>query len=505
MTSEQIDRARATRWLTDELPRAAVAWLPAMRWYGGKSRPIASVGVEDVLWLEGGPPEAALVVLDVASGDARPGPSPEHARYAAVVAFVNDPEGRPLLGTLPGAPPLHAVEATSDPRSVAALLRGLATGASVPGVHGGEILYADATDGVRRLLADRAAGLPIAAMGSEQSNTSVRVGSAHVFKLFRRLEAGEHPQLEFGRFLTRVGFQSAPPLEGSLAYRSGTGEVYALGSLEGWIASSGDGWTHVTSQLRPGDHTVHHQAIAATMHGLGETTAVFHIALASDAAAPAFAPEPVSEADVTAWRTSLVQQADRTRSLLERLHHQWTGHEADLARGFLSVLRDTLPHLGAGGRGFDRGFHKIRIHGDYHLGQTLKTAGGFVLIDFEGEPSKSLAERRLKQCALKDVAGMLRSLDYAWAAVSRAEGDAEPPANPGLAKARAAFLSGYHSRARRDSARFLPPADDVPRWTALFELEKALYEVEYEVNNRPAWVGIPLGASVRLLLDWQRA
>lgn len=505
MTSERIDRARATRWLTDELPRAAVAWLPAMRWYGGKSRPIASVAVEDVLWLEGGPPEAALVVLDVLSGAERRGRPAEHDRYAAVVAFVADPEGRPRLGTLPGAPPWHAIEATADAGSVVALLHGLATDSTVPGVRGGEILYEDAADGVRRLLASRAAALPITPMRSEQSNTSVRVGSAHVFKLFRRLEAGEHPQLEFGRFLTRVGFQSAPPLEGSLAYRSGTGEVHALGSLEGWIANSGDGWTHVTSQLRREDIAADHQAVAEQMHGLGETTAVFHIALASDATEPAFAPEPVSEADVTAWRTSLVQQADRTRGLVERLHHQWTGHEADLARGFLGVLRDTLPQLGAGGRGFDRGFHKIRIHGDYHLGQTLKTAGGFVLIDFEGEPSKSLAERRLKQCALKDVAGMLRSLDYAWAAVSRAEGDAEPPANPGLAMARAAFLSGYHSRARRDSARFLPPADDVPRWTALFELEKALYEVEYEVNNRPAWVGIPLGASVRLLLDWQRA
>lgn len=505
MTNDRVDRARATRWLIDELPRAAVAWLPTMRWYGGKSRPIASVAVEEVLWFEGGPPEAALVVLDVVSGNPRLDFPSEHDRYAAVVAFVVDPEGRPLLGTLPGAPPWHAIEATPDAGSVAALLRGLATGSTVQGLRGGEIVYADAADGVRQLLAKGAAALPIAPMGSEQSNTSVRVGCAHVFKLFRRLEAGEHPQLEVGRFLTRVGFRSAAPLEGSLSYRSGTGQVHALGTLEGWITSSGDGWTYVTSQLRRRDRAVHHQAIAEQVYGLGETTAAFHLALASDATTPAFAPEPVTEADVSAWLAGLDQQADRTRGLVERLHHEWTDRDATTARGFLEVLRDSLPRLGAGRHGLDLDFHKIRIHGDYHLGQTLKAVDGFALIDFEGEPSKPLAERRLKQSALKDVAGMLRSLDYAWATASAPETSRDPEVLGALAEARAAFLDGYLARARRDSATFLPAPDDLPRWTALFELEKALYEVEYEVNHRPAWVGIPLGASVRLLRDWQHA
>ena len=355
------------------------------------------------------------------------------------------------------------------------------------------------------LLAKGAAALPIAPMGSEQSNTSVRVGCAHVFKLFRRLEAGEHPQLEVGRFLTRVGFRSAAPLEGSLSYRSGTGQVHALGTLEGWITSSGDGWTYVTSQLRRRDRAVHHQAIAEQVYGLGETTAAFHLALASDATTPAFAPEPVTEADVSAWLAGLDQQADRTRGLVERLHHEWTDRDATTARGFLEVLRDSLPRLGAGRHGLDLDFHKIRIHGDYHLGQTLKAVDGFALIDFEGEPSKPLAERRLKQSALKDVAGMLRSLDYAWATASAPETSRDPEVLGALAEARAAFLDGYLARARRDSATFLPAPDDLPRWTALFELEKALYEVEYEVNHRPAWVGIPLGASVRLLRDWQHA
>jgi maltose alpha-D-glucosyltransferase/alpha-amylase len=507
VTHDGIDRTRATRWLIDELPRAAVAWLPTRRWYGGKSQSIASVGVEDVFWLPDGSPEAALVVLDVASGDSRPDLAPARVRYTAVVAFAGDPSGRSLIGIPPGAPHVHVVEATADPQPVVALLRGLSTGMPVPGVHGGEILYADATDGVRRLLADTSAGAAIVPIGAEQSNTSVRVGAAHVFKLFRRLDTGEHPQLEFGRFLSRVGFDLAPPLEGSLTYRSAAGTKHALGALEGWIVSSGDGWAHVTSQLRRGDRTADPQAIADEMHGLGETTAAFHVALASEAGTPAFAPEPVTGADVAAWRTALVRQAERTRDLVERQHHQWTGRDADVAGRFLRALEEALPALGEAGHGLPLTFRKIRIHGDFHLGQTLKTREGFALIDFEGEPSKPLAARRLKQCALKDVAGMLRSLDYAWAAAAPAAdaGAVAGDAASSLAAARAAFLRGYDARARRAAAAFLPPAGDVPHWTALFELEKALYEVEYEVDNRPAWVGIPLGAAVTLLRHWQRA
>jgi trehalose synthase-fused probable maltokinase len=145
------------------------------------------------------------------------------------------------------------------------------------------------------------------------------------------------------------------------------------------------------------------------------------------------------------------------------------------------------------------GFDKIRIHGDFHLGQTLKTPAGFVIIDFEGEPSKPLVARRQKQCALRDVAGLLRSLDYAAAAARGVAGDDAPEIVP-LDALREAFLTGYYAHASGRGVRFLP-ADAAARddWTRLFELEKAFYEVEYELNNRPTWVHIPLGALARLL------
>jgi trehalose synthase-fused probable maltokinase len=138
---------------------------------------------------------------------------------------------------------------------------------------------------------------------------------------------------------------------------------------------------------------------------------------------------------------------------------------------------------------------KIRVHGDYHLGQTLKTASGFVLIDFEGEPSRPLGERRRKDCALKDVAGMLRSIDYAVAsATSRGA-----PMAAAIEPLRRAFLDGYHADRRTDA--FLPSREDCADLLALFELEKALYEVDYELNNRPAWVSIPIAAVLRLTGD----
>jgi maltose alpha-D-glucosyltransferase/alpha-amylase len=505
VTADSSGRARAAGWLVEDLPRIAGTWLPAQRWFGGKSRTIRAVRVEEVVWLPEGPGGSALVVLDVVYADVATGRGGAGDRYAALVTFVDDPDDRRLIGTLPDGPTRHAVEGTTSPGAVAALLRGLVTNQPCPGTFGGEIRYADATGAVRRALAgdDTPAIVPV---GAEQSNTSVRIGATHVFKLFRRLEEGEHPQLEMGRFLVHAGFRSTPPLEGSLVFRSRTGHLHALGALEGWIANKGDGWSYVTAQLRhtPGE-AAQGGAVAQQVYALGETTAAFHLALASNASVPAFAPEPVTASDRRQALARLAEQAERTRRLVERQHHRWTGRDAEAGHRFLVAMQSALPHLDAGGGDLAGAFHKIRIHGDYHLGQTLKTDDGFVLIDFEGEPSKSLVERRLKQCALKDVAGMLRSLDYAWATVSTADAGTAPRAVEGLAAARAAFLDGYHARARDGGATFLPPADEVPRWTALFELEKVLYEVEYEVNNRPAWVGIPLGAAVPLLLGWRRA
>jgi trehalose synthase-fused probable maltokinase len=337
----------------------------------------------------------------------------------------------------------------------------------------------------------------VRAVGTEQSNTSVRVGGTLVFKLFRRLDAGENPELEVGRFLaTRTTFRDMPMLRGSVTYVSPRGAPSTVGVLQDWIESRGDGWSHVLSLLRqrpPG-----RQELEEDLFGLGRTTAAFHAALASDPADAAFAPEPVTAADVEKWASGLQACAARVVDLVERGHAAWHDEAQRLGRSLVDRRREAGVLARAPGiDGARARFHKIRLHGDFHLGQTLRTADGFVLIDFEGEPARSLQERRLKHCALKDVAGMLRSFDYAVAtADEQTRGRDADDLSGGL---RSAFLDGYFS-STATACPFLPENRAVATaWIHFFEAEKALYEVEYELNNRPAWVHIPLRGLLQIL------
>jgi maltose alpha-D-glucosyltransferase/alpha-amylase len=341
----------------------------------------------------------------------------------------------------------------------------------------------------------------IATLGVEQSNTSVRLGSAHIFKLFRRLEDGENPQLEVGRFLARTTFRAASPLEGSITYRAPDGRASTLGILEGWVVNQGDGWNYVVSRLAEGGlESSNRDVLTADMFALGSTTADLHVAVASDDAVEAFAPEPVTSDDRELWQAAVLAQTERAMVLVERHHAEWLGEASQLGQSLLRARTTILERL----RTFDLWpqvpLQKIRVHGDYHLGQVLKIPEGFAVIDFEGEPTRPLAERRKKQCALKDVAGMIRSFQYAAAQAARErDADALPPA-PVASPLRAAFLEGYLSRANGAGASFLPAdAGATQAWIRFFELQKALYEIEYEINNRPTWVHLPLGGVVEIL------
>ena len=185
--------------------------------------------------------------------------------------------------------------------------------------------------------------------------------------------------------------------------------------------------------------------LAPDMFLLGTTTADFHAALASDPSSEAFAPEPVTSADVHAWRAGLLAQADRAIALIERHHAQWPDEAAALGRSLLRRRVDLAQRFPGEDLRSRQGFQKIRVHGDYHLGQTLKTAEGFALIDFEGEPAKSLEDRRRKQCALKDVAGMMRSFEYATQTVVDRAAPA-PGARLSASGLREAFMEGYLAR-----------------------------------------------------------
>lgn len=483
--------ARVSDWLTDSLPAGLPRWLPAQRWFGSKSRAIAATTIADVIWLGQPPQRTALVIVDV-HYERDSLNNGAHERYALLTGL--DTTATPhVLGELPWPPPLRVIEAGTERDSILDVLATM-TGDAVPrGVRGG-MLQADRRRDDPPLEGGAEQPLTIKPVGVEQSNTSVRVGSRHVLKVIRRLQPGEHPQLEIERFLTAAGFQGAPRLDGSLTYLAPDGQPHAVAALESWVDNAGDGWSYVTGALEQRGASDRGIAdLAGDLFTLGAVTAEFHATLAGGTA-PAFLPEDASERDLDTWRHRVIAHGERVFALVDDAHRDWHGDAATVARELLthrSRVSHIVSQLDVGGH--LAAVRKIRVHGDYHLGQTLKTASGFVLIDFEGEPSRSIDERRGKACALKDVAGMLRSLDYAEATCASRGFDV----SSAIATMRHAFLDGYYADGR--TRAFLPARDNAAPLLALFELEKALYEVDYELNNRPAWVGIPLAATLRLL------
>jgi len=477
--------------IAEALPDLLPTFLPQQRWFGDKARRIARCEVEDLAPLAG----AGDAMVVVSAVDFTVG---ARQRYGLVVASRPEPGSRPVLGRL-GSGGDWLVEATTDPDVAEALLRGFASDGEIPMARDGRLQYADTTAETRRRLAT---AVPEArALGAEQSNTSLLVGRRFVFKLFRRIDVGENPEVEVGRFLTsQTTFRAMPALEGSLTYVSSGGETATVGVLQQWVESVGDGWRHALAGLeaaRDGGATL--AALTGDIGQLGAITADFHAALASSPTASAFAPEPLTQDDADAWLGDLRARAADAPALLQRRQGDWPEPTRRLAgdvRTRISAAWDRLAVPAATGPG---GFAKIRIHGDYHLGQTLKTATGFAIIDFEGEPAIPIVRRRQKQAALKDVAGMLRSFDYAieTACAERPGAADDLRAAAGL---RQAFLERYVEAAAGHGARSIPSgADARERWLAFFELGKALYELEYEINNRPGWVHIPLRGLLRTL------
>jgi maltose alpha-D-glucosyltransferase / alpha-amylase len=322
---------------------------------------------------------------------------------------------------------------------------------------------------------------PIAPMRGEQSNTSIRFGDALILKLFRRVQYGPHPDVEVGWFLTEHShFRGTPAVVGSLEYISPDSRSASLALLQHFERNRGDAWTTMLRRLvalaAAGDLLEAVQPMAR----LGQTTAELHLALASGT--EDFAAETITASDVAAWRKAIV---DELYSAVDAL----TRHAVSVDTQSLVQRADGIAVL--------EGALKTRHHGDYHLGQVLEREdGSFVVIDFEGEPSKPLAQRREKRSPLRDVAGMLRSLDYARNAALRAQAELDSTrlalADRWYADARAAFLDAYVAAVLSGNPTLLPRDVDAP--LAALELEKAAYEVLYELNNRPDWLPIPLAA-----------
>ncbi|HEX6119061.1 MAG TPA: maltose alpha-D-glucosyltransferase [Dongiaceae bacterium] len=348
-------------------------------------------------------------------------------------------------------------------------------------------------------------------MGVEQSNSSVIVGDQAVLKIFRRLAEGEHPELDIARFLTQVAhFRNTPPLLGTVEQIGNDGTRHALAIMSGFVRNQGDGWVYTTEYLdRIFDEVrlveaadtvapeVRHATYLSQIATLGQRTAELHRALAGEQSDPSFKPEPIAAADLAAWTVSAKELAQTAFTLLDKARANAAEPLIGPIESLLARKAECLKAIDKLGKG-PIAASKTRIHGDYHLGQVLVAKNDFYIIDFEGEPARTLQERREKMSPFKDVAGMLRSFEYAeWAALfAIAEHEADsagkllPFANGWCKSAQQAFLKSYFDTIG-DAPTCPEDRAQADRLLNFFILEKALYEICYEANNRPTWLRIP--------------
>ncbi len=371
----------------------------------------------------------------------------------------------------------------------------------------------------------------VSRMGVEQSNTSIVFGHRLIVKMFRRLEPGTNPDLEISLQLTeRAGFGRVPAVAGALEYLGPGAEPGTLAMMQQLVLSQGDGWTHalgavgrfyedVGDQIAPQvpgapwsvEFDLRERVIGAvgayvdTAETLGRRTAEMHLALAGESSNAAFTAEPLTRPDLDRLMASATRQAQDALQALTAARADLTD-EVRASADQLLQSRDTLLERIRCAPALEFVASKIRVHGDYHLGQVLWSEGDFYILDFEGEPARPLEERRLKQSPLKDVAGMIRSFGYAAYAGLFAFASSRRSEFPRLEAwarvwhlgASAAFLRAYFALV--EESLFVPRIEkDRDGLLRLFVLEKALYELNYELNNRPEWARIPLRGILDLL------
>ena len=464
MSNGNVDSPGATR-ASGLDPGAVAEWLARQRWYATKSRQIATLDFEQAIALESGSP---LVLVLAQAGFA----TGTHELYQLPLSFVAPDE----LGereAIQRAQDWVVLDAVADPELGRELLRAIDDERTVETDEGSARFHRVGSGGPLR---HDAAARPI---GVEQSNSSIVFADETVLKVFRRLEPGINPELEMLRFLTEHEFESIAPLQGYYEYESRS--LYAtLGVAQRFMAGAVGGWELALDRIGTDP-----AAFLVSLGALGEVTAALHNALASDNDDPAFAPEEPSQEALALLVATLDEDIDR---VFLRLPDD--DRVAALA-GRGQDVREQISHraqLGIGGR-------LIRTHGDLHLGQTLHVPGGWLIIDFEGEPARPLFERRQKNSPLRDVAGMLRS--FAYAASASAIQRSLPAPGDFERRARESFLERYLTEI--DSA-LLPSGDAAIRnLLSIFELEKAVYELRYELDNRPDWLPIPVAGITRLL------
>ena len=513
------------------LPACLPEFLAKQRWFGGKARQILSTEIADIVpmpreewealllivavrYADGGAEHYALPILGAEQGDATPGDG------APLLTIRNDETGS--TSSLTNAAPnpdfqallFEAIEHELVFKGEKGELRGF---------RGKEFSHLDSSV--------PASGAPSRLLSGEQSNTSIIYDERFILKMFRRIEEGINPELEIGAFLTeKAHFPQVPQLVGHLEYRDEPNRTITQGILQAFVPNQGDAWRHIVKSvaafyelvrrnklenrslaLSGIDEQTHAEVpefARATLEAdlsaaglLGKRTAELHRALASETNDPAFAPEPFTMEFQRGFLESLLELTGVTLNLLRAKRHQlpmeWQAKADEIANQQVDI-RDHFRAI------LSKPIHaaRTRIQGDYHLGQVLYTGSDFVIIDFEGEPARPLSERRTKRSPLQDVAGMMRSFHYAaFAPLLGALGNQPagvdelkrftPWAEAWSSWFTTRFLTEYFKASAR--AAYLPENyQETEKLLKLHLLEKAIYELSYELNNRPTWVGIPL-------------
>lgn len=542
-----------------KLEAAVPGFLRRQRWFAGKARSIQRITLQDVLTLQDVPritrevrrsgrsatdplAPTRILILQVEYVEGEP------ERYALPLLFAQGEQARNIVGDHPSAAvarierapdgePAVLCETTRESDFWLLLFDLIVRRRAISGTKG-EVTSSQTT-ALNRI--GKEILLEASIHSGEQSNTSAVLGGKYILKLFRRLGAGINPDLEVGRYLTEQSpISCVPKVAGALEYCDSQGEKYTLGVLHEYIPNEGDAWVYTLDELgryieRVESEMTRFPASSLLARGaswrslinhslpdaardlmgpyvqaatlLGERTAELHRALGAAKGEgkerEAFSPEAFTKLYQRSLYQSMRTPAKRIFSLLRKKHKDLSGQAADLAE---QVLQQEDAVMQRFGQLIERPIQALRIrcHGDYHLGQVLFTGKDFVIIDFEGEPDRTVGERRIKSSPLRDVAGMIRSFHYASHAALRG-----PIHDQGLLGemidreerilawlqvwytwSTACFLQSYLTGMRE--VDLLPEGEDLELLLHSYLLDKSIYELGYELNNRPDWVHIPL-------------
>ena len=524
-----------------KLVPALASWLPTRRWFGSKGKVIQAIHLEEDFLLANGGSPTKLVLLRVEYTEGEPETyllplsfehRDAHARLEkeAICSLTTDNRHKRINGFL--------IESTNTPNCSLALLDLIRKRKNIKGLHGeieGSLLLPDHFNEVvgNSTLKPRA-------MSREQSNSSINFGDRLNFKMFRRVESGQNPELEIGRHLTeRNEFTRIPKLLGALEYICKGRPPQTLAVVQNYVASEGDAWSEALDNLGhfyesilvlppeklaevlplPARNSASHHGIpdqALELIGpylekarlIGQRTAEMHLALASKGGNPAFEPEEFSELYLRSLSHGMLAKSSNVFGTLRQSLAGLHGEIRTLAKRVLDIhgkIDDIFRHI----KELQINALRIRVHGDYHLGQILCVGNDYVIIDFEGEPARSIGERRIKRSPLKDIAGMLRSFHYASAAAHSGpvsqlalledqKRTLEPWGRFWCEWSGAAFLNSYIPPMRE--ARILPQENaELNHLLRIYLLDKAVYELEYELNNRPTWIDIPLRGLLQIM------